>query len=151
MKRTLRLAALLAVLALPATASGDAGTTPSAGGDQLGTATTKSPRAAQVRLFQVGFVLRSRNGKPVSIRKFRYRGLPVRCPNGSRRARGKIRRIKVKGGKRFAKTVQRRGKTVRVKGRVRRGGAKVSGTIRARGAFGGLRRCDSGKRRWSAS
>ncbi len=140
MKRILMVAAVVTAAVLPATSS--AGTAVSGeaarGGEDL----------------QISFTVRSFNGKPVEIKKFKFKNLTATCNVGDPAVdiRGKIggtMPINDKG--KFDGKVSNGSAKVVVNGEVKQGGAKVKGTIRAKGDFKTGQGCDSGKVKWEAS
>ena len=121
-----------------------------------GTATGNEGGATALRgaggAFEISFTLRSRDGEPVALRRFRFSNLEAQCDGGQEATvQGRIRRIPINDENRFSKTVRRNGKFVRVKGRVTNNLARVVGTIRVRGDFGTAVNCDTGRVHWSAS
>ncbi|HEY8465365.1 MAG TPA: hypothetical protein VIL04_01020 [Solirubrobacterales bacterium] len=141
MKRSLTLLGLALLLAAPTLASAGEAPTAARGAEAKG-----SPQLS------VRFILRTVNGKPVELRRFRFLRLEATCKGGtSVRIKGKVSRIKVKGNKTFRHIIKRKGKSVRIEGRVRGGGSRVTGFLRAKGKFGGQTGCDSGKVRWKAT
>ena len=141
MKRTtLALAGVLAVLALPIGASG-------AGGDSA--TATKALRGGQE--LKIRFTLRTNDGEPVRLARFRFNNLLVNCDDLVQvNVDGKIRSLPVNDRNRFSETLRRPGKKVRVKGRVSNDLKRVVGRIRGEGNFSGGRNCDSGWVRWRA-
>ena len=139
MKRILMVAAVVTAAALPATSS--AGTAVSGvaarGGQDL----------------QISFTVRSLNGTPVKIKKFKFKNLTATCNVGDPvDVKGKIggsMPINDKG--KFDGKVSNGSAKVVVDGEVKQGGAKVKGTIRAKGDFKTGQGCDSGKVKWEAS
>jgi hypothetical protein len=131
---------LAALLLVPLSANGKAGST--------GAESLRGAGGA----FEISFTLKSRDGEPIALRRFRFSHLEATCAGGATvQVRGRIRRIPVNDRNRFSKTVRRDGKRVKVRGRVSGDLDTVRGTIRARGAFGTATSCDSGRVRWRAS
>ena len=95
----------------------------------------------------------SLNGKPVKIKKFKFKNLTATCDTGGPiDVSGKIggsMPINDKG--KFDGKVSNGSAKVVVDGEVKQGGAKVKGTIRAKGDFKTGQGCDSGKVKWEAS
>lgn len=142
MKRTLTLLGVAALLAVPTVA----------GAGELATDADAVQARGKSPNLSVRFILRSVNGKPVELRRFRFLRLEAECRGGSVvRVKGKVSKIKLKNHKRFKHVIKRKKKTVRIQGRVRGGGARVTGFLRAQGKFSGQRGCDSGKVRWKAT
>lgn len=140
MRRSLILVTLTALLAVPTLAS--AGEQKAASG----------PKATGSPDLTVSFVLRTVNGKPTELRKFKFSKLQATCKKETVvLIKGKVSRIKVKANKTFRHIIKRKGKSVRIEGRVRNRGAKVTGFFRAKGKFSGQKGCDSGKVRWTAT
>jgi len=141
MKRTLMVAVVVAAAVLPATSN--AGTSVR-GSDSAG-------RGGQDLAIQ--FTVRSFNGKPTEIKKFKFENLTATCNvGGPVDVKGKIggsMSINDKGE--FDGKVSDGAAKVLVEGDVKRGGAKVKGTIRAKGDFNAGQGCDSGKVKWEAS
>jgi hypothetical protein len=137
MKRgILALGGLMLLLALPVAAEGDSG---------------DSVRALRGDNFRISFALKSRDGEPTAIRRFKFSKLTAECAAGATvEVRGRIRFIEVHDNNRFSESLRRQGKKVRVKGKVSNDLDTVRGTIRARGAFGQATSCDSGEVRWVA-
>ncbi len=137
MKRgILALSGLTILLALPVGASGDSG---------------ESVRALRGDNFEISFTLKSRNGEPTAIRRFKFSKLTAECAEGATaEVRGKLPFIEVHSNNRFSETLRQQGKKVRVTGKVSNDLDTVRGTIRARGAFGQATSCDSGEVRWIA-
>jgi hypothetical protein len=134
---------LIVAMALPATVAG-AGTNHS---NDL----TSGAAAARGTQLQVSFTVLKQGRVPIAIRRFRFRGLAMSCDGGSTEViRGRIARIKVNNN-RFAHTIRRPGKRVRVAGRFIHRGRVVKGTIRGKGDFGTSTNCGSGLVRWRAS
>lgn len=133
-KGILALAMASALLALPVAASGDA--LRAQGGDD----------------FQIRFTLKSRDGEPTALKRFKFSKLDTPCATGQLiQARGRLPFIDVNDRNRFSDSVRRAGRKVRVKGRVSGDLDVVRGTIRAQGRFSPTaRNCDSGKVRWVA-
>lgn len=140
----MRRAGLLAVaaalaLALPTATSGAAGdpaTTAARGGDDL----------------TITFILRSKDGRATAIKRFRWQNLTTTCDGPVEvDVNGSIRKMRVNKRNRFRKTLTRPDGQVKVKGKVSGDLARVRGTIRAQGDFGGQTGCDSGKVRWRAA
>jgi hypothetical protein len=130
---------LAALLALPLSASGDTG------------ATDVTALRGAGGAFEISFTLRSRDGEPTALKRFRFSHLEATCAGGATvEVEGRIRRIPINDRNRFSKTVRRPGKRVRVKGRISGDLEVVRGTIRARGAFGDAVNCDSGRVHWRA-
>ena len=100
----------------------------------------------------IQFQLRSRNGEPVALRRFRFSKLRTPCATGPViQARGRLPFIKVNDRNRFSESLRRSGKQVRVKGKVSGDLDVVRGKIRAQGHFSPTaRNCDSGKVPWVA-
>jgi hypothetical protein len=102
--------------------------------------------------FEISFSLRTRDGEPVALKRFRFSHLEAACDAGqTATVRGRIRSIPINDRNRFSKTVRRNGKRVRVKGRVTNDLEKVFGTIRVQGDFGTAVNCDSGRVHWQAN
>jgi len=139
MKRILMVAAVVTAAALPATSS--AGTAVSG----------EAARGGQD--LQISFTVRSLNGTPVKIKKFKFKNLTATCNVGDPvDVKGKIggsMPINDKG--KFDGKVSNGSAKVVVDGEVKQGGAKVKGTIRAKGDFKTGQGCDSGKVKWEAS
>jgi len=134
-KGILALAGVALLLAVPVAASGD--TAKVRGGDN----------------FEIRFTLKSVNGEPTALRRFRFSKLDAECNGGATiiQVRGKIRKLEVNNRNRFSETLRRSGKKVRVKGKVSGDLETVRGTIRARGDFSDANQnCDSGIVRWKA-
>jgi hypothetical protein len=137
MKRgILALGGLTVLLALPVGATGNSG---------------DSVRALRGDNFEISFTLKSRNGEPTAIRRFKFSKLTAKCAAGATvEVRGKLPFIEVHRNNRFSETLRRQGKKVKVTGKVSNDLDTVRGTIRARGAFGQATSCDSGEVRWIA-
>ena len=136
MKRgILALGGLTLLVALPVAASGDPG-------DPV--------RALRGDNFNISFVLKSQDGEPTAIKRFRFSKLTAECAAATVEVRGRIPFIEVHSNNRFSETLRRQGKKVRVKGKVSNDLDTVRGTIRARGTFGQATSCDSGEVRWVA-
>ena len=137
MKRgILALGGLTILLALPVGASGDSG---------------DSTRALRGDDFEISFTLKSRNGEPTAIRKFKFSKLTAECAEGATvEVRGKLPFIEVHSNNKFSETLRREGRKVKVTGKVSNDLDTVRGTIRARGTFGQATSCDSGEVRWAA-
>ena len=135
-KGILAVGAIIGLLAVPVAASGDSAATLRGGDD-----------------FEISFVLKTLNGEPTELRRFRFKKLNVTCDGGTViEVRGRIRRIPINDRNRFRSVLRRGSKVVRVKGRVSGDLDTVRGTIRARGDFGlTAQNCDSGRVRWRAS
>jgi hypothetical protein len=131
----LALAGLAILLALPVSASGGSG---------------DSVRAQRGDNFRISFTLKSRDGEPTAIRRFKFSKLTAECSGATIEVRGRIRLIDVHDNNRFSETVRRENKKVRVRGKVSNDLDTVRGTIRARGAFGQATSCDTGEVRWVA-
>ena len=121
-----------------------------------GTATGNGSSTTALRgaggAFEINFTLRSRDGEPIALKRFRFSNLEAPCDGGQEATvRGRIRTIPINNRNRFSKTVRRNGKQVRVKGRVTNDLDKVLGTIRVQGDFGTAVNCDSGRVHWEAS
>jgi hypothetical protein len=130
------LGGLTLLLALPVTASGDS---------------ADSARALRGDNFEISFTLKSRNGEPTAIRRFKFSKLTAECAEAATiEVRGRIPFIEVHSNNRFSETLRRPGRKVKVKGKVSRDLDTVRGTIRARGTFGQATSCDSGEVRWVA-
>jgi hypothetical protein len=127
---------LTLLLALPVAAEGDSG---------------DSVRALRGDNFHISFALKSRDGEPTAIRRFKFSQLTAECAGGATvEVRGRIRFIEVHDNNRFSEALRRQGRKVRVKGKVSNDLDTVRGTIRARGTFGQATSCDSGEVRWVA-
>jgi hypothetical protein len=102
--------------------------------------------------YEISFVLRTFNGEPIALKRFRFKKLDVTCDGGTVvEVRGRIRSIPVNDRNRFRAVLRRGAKVVRVKGKVSGDLDTVRGTIRARGDFGPkAQNCDSGRVRWRA-
>lgn len=140
MKRALTLAAAIVVAAVPATSSAGTsvrdGEAASRGGQDL----------------SITFTLRTVNGKPTQIRKYRFQNLTAPCTQGGPvDVKGRIGRMKINDAGKFSGKVEEGGGKVAVEGNVKNGGAKVEGTIRAQGKFDPASGCDSGKVKWEVS
>ena len=137
MKRgILALAGLTLLLAFPITASGDS---------------ADSVRALRGDNFEISFTLKSRNGEPTAIRRFKFTKLTAECAEATTvEVRGRIPFIEVHNNHRFSEALRRPGRKVRVRGKVSNDLDTVRGTIRARGTFGKATSCDSGEVRWVA-
>jgi hypothetical protein len=133
------MAGIVAALAVPAAATA---------GDGAADAAAKAQRGGQLN---IKFVLNSRDGEPVALKRFRFENLRATCADDIVNVSGKIRTIPVNDRNRFRKTVRRNGKLVKVRGRVSNDLDRVRGTIRARGDFAGAENCDSSRVHWSAS
>ncbi len=147
MKRILTLAAVVAVAAIPAASSGAAETT-SVAASKAGHAVKRGGQDLEIK-----FTIRTLNGKPVKIRRYRFEKLTAQCNGGAVNVRGNIPRMNVNDNGKFdgvAKARRGSGK-VFVVGEVNRRGTKANGTIRAKGRFSPATGCDSGRVRWSAN
>ena len=140
-KGTLALAGLVAALALPVSAGG---------ATEAGAEGATAERGAQD--LQIRFTLRSREGEPTALRRFRFSGLTAECAGGaSVNTEGRIRSIPVNDRNRFRKTIRRTSKTIKVRGRVSNDLDRVVGRIRVEGDLRGEQNCDSEFVRWRAS
>lgn len=137
MKRgILALGGLTILLAVPGAASGDS---------------NGSVRALRGDDFEISFTLKSRNGEPTAIKKFKFSKLSADCAGAtSVEVRGKLPFIEVHSNNKFSETLRLQTKKVKVTGKVSNDLGTVRGTIRARGAFGQATSCDSGEVRWVA-
>ena len=140
MKRFLMAAVLVGAAALPATSS--------AGATRDGQAAERGGQDLSIE-----FTLRSVDGVPTKIKKFKFKKLTTTCDVGGP--------IDVKGNIGGAMPINNKGKfdgkvsngdaKVVVEGEVKQGGAKVKGTIKAKGDFPPGEGCNSGKVKWEAS
>jgi hypothetical protein len=111
---------------------------------------TVSPMAAASGL-QVHFYVRTLNGRPVAIKRFRFEGLLASCHPGTITLHSTSplppmpvnRRHRFHGDFRF----HHRRRLV-VKGKIVRGGKRAYGSLRASGNFGSHKRCRTGAQRW---
>jgi hypothetical protein len=111
---------------------------------------SEAAAAAKGAQLRIRMVVVTQGSVPVAVKRFRFRGLLVRCNGGATiPIRGKISRMDVNNS-RFRHTIRRPGKRVHVEGRFRQGGSVVRGQIRARGNFGAQHGCNSGVVRWVA-
>jgi hypothetical protein len=140
MKRILMAAVLVVAAVLPATSSAGAmrdGQAAERGGQDL----------------SISFTLRSVDGVPAEVRKFKFKNLTATCNVGGP--------IDVNGNIGGSMAINNKGKfdgkvtngdaKVVVEGEVKRGGAKVKGTIKAKGDFPPAQGCNSGRVKWEAS
>lgn len=153
MKWTMAGLVLVAALLVPAGAAGDREAY-TAGATQAGAA---QARGGCCEVEDVRFVVGFRNGKPRQIKRFRFHGLQTPCAQGILDVRGKKRRIRINRRNRFGGLVRYdEGGRVRIRGKVRRRGRVVVGTLRARGSFRNPSNgelwtlCDSGAVSWRA-
>ena len=131
-KGILVLGGLAVMLALPVAASGGSAAIARGGDD-----------------YEIRFTLKTFNGEPTELRRFRFKKLDAFCDGGVVvEVRGRIRSIAVNDRNRFREVLRRDGKRVRVKGKVSGDLQRVRGTIRARGDFDTAQNCDSGRIRW---
>ena len=102
--------------------------------------------------YKISFVLRTFNGEPTELKRFRFRKLNVTCDGGTViEVRGRIRSIPINDRNKFRTVLRRGAKVVRVKGKVSGDLDTVRGVIRARGDYGPTaQNCDSGRVRWRA-
>lgn len=139
-RATLALAGTIAALALPVAATGASSADSAA----------KLQRGGQDLVIK--FTLRSRDGEPTKIKRFRWKNLTMECNGGvTVDTEGIIRTMEVNDRNRFRGSINRDGRRVKVRGRVAGDLSSVRGTIRARGPFAGATGCDSGRVRWNAS
>ena len=126
------LAGLMALLALAGPANGQA----ARGGDD----------------FVLLMTLKVTDGVPEAIKRFRFRKLDVVCDGDLvTEVRAKIQHIRVNDRNRFHKTVERSGRTIRVRGKVSEDQTRIRGTLRVRGDVGLTHQnCDSGRVFWRA-
>jgi hypothetical protein len=135
MKRIFIIAALGASAIVPGTSN--AGTA----------AQTATSRGGQD--LEIPFVVRSIDGKPVEIRRFRFKHFTVSCADGGPvDLRGRIGSMRVNDAGRFDGNVNKGDGKVHVEGDVRRSG-KVVGVLKATGEFGNAKGCDT-KVNWLA-
>ena len=100
---------------------------------------------------QLTFVVRSVNGEPTKIRKFRFENLTAACNQGGPvDVRGQLDTMRVNDAGKFDGNARKDGGKVHVEGVVKNGGDVVKGTIRASGKFLPARGCDSGRVEWKA-
>jgi hypothetical protein len=134
-KGILAVGAIIGLLALPVAASGNSAAL--RGGDD----------------FEISFILKTFNGEPTELRRFRFRKLNATCEGGiTIEVRGRIPSIRVNDRNRFRAVLRRGAKVVRVKGKVSGDLDTVRGVIRARGDYGlEAQNCDTGRVRWRAS
>ena len=98
-------------------------------------------------------MLKTFNGEPTELRRFRFSKLNGTCDDGvTVEIRGRIRSIEINDRNRFGETLRRNGRTVRVKGKVSGDLDTVRGIIRAKGDFPpDGENCGTGRVRWKAS
>jgi hypothetical protein len=134
-KGILALVGVGAALTIPVVSTG--GASAAAGGDD----------------FEIRFTLKSFDGEPVALKRFRFSKLNGTCDGGvTVEVRGKFGTIEVNDRNRFSESIRREGRKVRVKGKVSGDLERVRGTIRATGDFPpDGENCDTGKVRWRAS
>ena len=101
--------------------------------------------------FEIRFTLKTFNGEPTELKRFRFTKLDARCDAGAVvEVRGRIPSIPINERNKFRSVLRRDSKVVRVKGRVSGDLDTVRGRIRARGDFPPALNCDSGVVRWKA-
>jgi hypothetical protein len=139
MKRILIMAAALAA-AVPATSSAgvasNEGEAVERGGQDL----------------VITFTVRTVNGEPTKIKKFKFDNLTTTCDvGGPVDLSGRIGGfMKVNDKGKFDGKVSDGSAKVSVKGEVKQNGKKVEGTIRGKGDFPPAEGCNSGKVKWEA-
>jgi hypothetical protein len=134
-KRILIIAALGASAIVPGTSGADTAerTAASHGGQDL----------------EIPFVVRSIDGKPVEIRRFRFKHFTVSCSvGGPVDLKGRIGSMRVNEAGKFDGNVKKGDGKVHVEGDVKRSG-KVVGVLKATGKFGSAEGCNT-KVNWLA-
>lgn len=141
MKRIITLATAVAIAAIPATANA-AGTSDAAG----------KALARGGQDLSITFVIKTLDGKPVEIDKFKFSNLTATCDGGATMidVKGSIGTMKVNDKGKFDGNAKKGGGKVHVEGDSNSKGTKVKGTIRAKGMLGNASGCDSGKVKWVA-
>lgn len=119
----------------------------------LATAVGAAPATAAGPQFPIQFVNVTKNGIPVTVKKFEIFGAPVACDQGpSTYSTPKpLGSMKVKKNLTFSGTFTKNGTKVRITGKYKRSLQKVTGTLKISGKVGNSTGCTSGKLRWKTS
>lgn len=137
MKRFILIGAAAAAVAMPATSTADISTGQTAlkGGQDL----------------EIEFTLRTVNGEPTQVRRFKFRKFTVSCAGGDTvQVRGSVPRMKVNDAGKFDGNARNGdGGKVHIEGDVKDGGNRVVGTLKATGRFAPAKQCNT-KVGWKA-